>query len=415
MVSLSALSTDMMLPGIATMSEDLGAVNRNAPQLIISALLLGLTFGQLFYGPLSDSFGRRPLVFLGFSIFLLGTLICIFAPSFKVLLIGRLLQGFGAAGPRVVGTSIVRDLYSGRHMARILSFMMSFFIIVPTIAPFMGQYILTIAGWREIFYVLLGSATTGFIWFGIRQGETLHPEYKRVFSPKTILGGFIEVAKNKICLLSTLMAGFMIGAFYSFLMSSPQIFKDLYGITDNFPNYFAILAICAGGLTFVNAKLVMTLGIRTVCKFALILKLTASSILLICLFTFPSLPFAIFMIWACIIFAVQGGVLFGNFNAMAMDPVGHLAGIAAAFVATLSTGLGVLIGTIIGQIYNGTLVPLVTSFIIAAAFSLILLSYSTPKNTTPSGMAMFGHHLNHQAHPHHTQDSGHTNDKSFGD
>ena len=156
MVSLSALSTDMMLPGIATMSEDLGAVNRNAPQLIISALLLGLTFGQLFYGPLSDSFGRRPLVFLGFSIFLLGTLICIFAPSFKVLLIGRLLQGFGAAGPRVVGTSIVRDLYSGRHMARILSFMMSFFIIVPTIAPFIGQYILTIAGWREIFYVLLG-------------------------------------------------------------------------------------------------------------------------------------------------------------------------------------------------------------------------------------------------------------------
>ena len=103
---------------------------------------------------------------------------------------------------------------------------MSFFIIVPTIAPFIGQYILTIAGWREIFYVLLGSATTGFIWFGVRQGETLHPEYKRVFSRKTILGGFIEVAKNKICLLSTLMAGFMIGAFYSFLMSSPQIFKD---------------------------------------------------------------------------------------------------------------------------------------------------------------------------------------------
>lgn len=374
MVSLSAMSTDMMLPGIANMAENLGAPNQNSAQLIISALLFGLTFGQLFYGPLSDSYGRRPLVFLGFGIFILGTLMCIFAATFHMLLLGRLLQGFGAAGPRVVGTSIVRDLYSGRHMAKILSIMMSFFIIVPTVSPIIGQFILTIAGWREIFYVLLGSSLTTLIWFGVRQGETLSPEYKRPFSASTILNGFAEVAKNKTCLLSTLMAGFVLGAFYSFLMSSPQIFEDLFGITDSFPYYFAILALCAGSATLVNAKMVMKWGIRKLCKIALIFKLIVSFAMLVILLNTPSVSLMAFMIWACIIFAAQGGILFGNFNAMAMEPVGHLAGIAAAFVATLSTGLGVTLGTLIGQIYDDTIIPLVISFIIAASLSLILLS-----------------------------------------
>ena len=379
MVSLSALSTDMMLPGLASMGTELTAPHENSQQLIVSALLLGLTFGQLFYGPLSDSYGRRPLVFFGFSIFILGTLICIFSASFNMLLLGRVLQGFGAAGPRVVGTSIVRDLYSGRRMAKIMSIMMSFFIIVPTISPSIGQFILTISSWREIFYVLLGVSLTGLVWFGGRQSETLKPEYKRSFSASTVMSGFAEVAKNRTCLLSTLMAGFMLGAFYSFLMSSPQIFEDLYDVTDNFAYYFALLALCAGAVTFVNAKLVIKLGIRKLCKIALITKLIASCALLSLLLNTASLPFAAFMLWSCIIFALQGGLLFGNLSSMAMEPVGHLAGIAAAFVATLSTGLGVGLGTIIGQLYNGTLIPLVTSFIIAAILSLILLSISTPK------------------------------------
>ena len=256
---------------------------------------------------------------------------------------------------------------------------MSFFIIVPAISPAIGQTLLTIASWREIFYVLLASSLITLVWFSARQRETLKSEYKRAFSVSTVTSGFAEVAKNRTCLSSTLMAGLMLGAFYSFLMSSPQFFEDLYGVTDSFAYYFAILAICAGAVTLVNAKLVMKVGIRKLCKLALIAKLIASCALLALLFYSPVISFTAFMLWACIIFALQGGLLFGNLSSMAMEPVGHLAGIAAAFVATLSTGLGVGLGTLIGQFYNGTLIPMVTSFIITAILSLILLSVSGPK------------------------------------
>ena len=372
MVSMSAMSTDMMLPALGTIGENLGAPSQNSPQFIISAILLGLTFGQILYGPLSDSFGRRPLVFAGFGIFMLGTLICIFANSFNSLLAGRLLQGLGAAGPRVVSTSIIRDLYAGREMAKILSIMMSFFIIVPAIAPVIGQFILSIASWREIFYVLFASSFMSLIWFGFRQSETLKPEYRRIFSVKLILSGFAEVAKIRICLLGTIMAGLMMGAFYGFLMSSPQVFAKNYGVTDKFPLYFTILALCCGLATVVNAKLVLRLGMRRLCKFALLLKCATSFGLLILLINSATIPLNLFVVWACLVFFVHG-FLFGNFNAMAMEPVGHLAGVGAAFVATLSSGLAVAIGTLIGQSYNGTIIPLVASFAGLAITSLIIM------------------------------------------
>jgi len=378
MASLSAMSTDMMLPGLATIGENLNAPSENSPQLIVSAILLGLTFGQLFYGPLSDSYGRRPLVLLGFGVFSIGTLICIFAPNFYVLLFGRVLQGFGAAGPRVVSTSIVRDLYSGREMAKILSLMMSFFLIVPAISPSIGHFILTLAGWREIFYVLLANALITAIWFGVRQRETLQTEHRRPFSFKTILSGFYEVSKNRVCVLTTILAGLMLGAFYSFLMSSPQIFNDQFGIIDAFPYYFAALALCSGGVTLLNAKIVMKFGIRKLCKVALHVKWTASFTFLICLLLNPPVSLFLFMLWAGIVFAVQA-VLFGNLNAMAMAPVGHMAGIGAAFVATISTAIGVSLGTLIGQNYNGTLIPLVLSFLVVATISIVILSKFIPE------------------------------------
>jgi len=352
MVSMSAMSTDMMLPALGTIGENLGAPSQNSPQLIISAILLGLTIGQILYGPLSDSFGRRPLVFAGFGIFMLGTLICIFANSFNSLLAGRLLQGLGAAGPRVVSTSIIRDLYAGREMAKILSIMMSFFIIVPAIAPAIGQFILSIASWREIFYVLFASSFMSLIWFGFRQSETLKPEYRRIFSVKLILSGFAEVAKIRICLLGTIMAGLMMGAFYGFLMSSPQVFAKNYGVTDKFPLYFAILALCCGLATVVNAKLVLRLGMRRLCKFALLLKCATSFGLLILLINSATIPLNLFVVWACLVFFVHG---------------------FSAFVATLSSGLAVAIGTLIGQSYNGTIIPLVASFAGLAITSLIIM------------------------------------------
>ena len=213
MTSMAAMAVDSMLPALATMGSELGASSSNTPQLIISASMFGLAAGQILYGPLSDSWGRRRGVFLGIGIFLCGTLLCIFARDFNTLMVGRVLQGVGAAGPRVICTSIVRDLYVGRSMARIISIIMGIFIMVPALAPTLGQFILVMAGWRMIFVVLLAQAVIALAWYGLRQAETLKREFRRSLSAGIIWEGFVEVATNRISFWYTVAAGCTFGGF----------------------------------------------------------------------------------------------------------------------------------------------------------------------------------------------------------
>ncbi|MFZ4656810.1 MAG: multidrug effflux MFS transporter [Caldilineaceae bacterium] len=376
MTAMVALSIDAMLPALATIAQDLGAQRANDSQLIVSLIFLGLSIGQIFYGPLSDSTGRKPAIYLGISIYLIGSLLAFLAWNFQVMLIGRFLQGVGAAGPRSVAMALVRDQYAGRAMARVMSFVMTVFILVPIVAPMLGQGILLVAHWRAIFglYLVLALLIGG--WFTLRQPETLTSERRTPFQIGRILGAFREVFVNRIALGYTVMAGLVSGGFVGYLNSAPQIFQQQYGLGAQFPFYFATLALALGGASYVNAQLVMRFGMRTLSRWSLITLGGLSLLFLLPDWYFAGQP----PLWSLMAYLLLGffavGILFGNLNARAMEPLGHIAGVGAAVVGSFSTFLSTFIGGAIGQSYNGTVLPLVGGFALLSLLSLLVMVWA---------------------------------------
>lgn len=376
MTALVALSIDAMLPALADIARDLGAQRVNDSQLVISLIFLGLSIGQLFYGPLSDSTGRKPAIYWGIGIYISGCLLALFAANFQMMLIGRFLQGMGVAGPRSVAMALVRDQYAGRAMARVMSFVMTVFILVPIIAPMLGQGILLVAHWRAIFglYLVLALLIGG--WFALRQPETLASEHRTKFQMSRILRAFREVFVNRIALGYTVMAGLISGGFVGYLNSAPQIFQQQYGLGAQFPFYFATLALALGGASFVNAQLVMRFGMRTLSRWALLVLGALSLIFLLIAWGFAGQP----PLWGLMAYLLLGffavGILFGNLNARAMEPLGHIAGVGAAVVGSLSTFLSAILGGMIGQSYNGTVLPLVGGFALLSLLSLLVMLWA---------------------------------------
>ena len=379
MMSLVALAIDVMLPVLDEIGADLGTTTANQPQLIIAFLFGGLMVGQIIYGPASDTIGRKPAIFSGLALFVVGCLISAIAQSFEMMLAGRFIQGFGVAGPRIVSIAIVRDLYAGRAMARITSIIMAFFIIVPAIAPALGQAIISVADWPMIFYVMIGLAGGIAIWYGLRQPETLPIEARRKFSGAKYWEGAKEVFMTRVSLWYTVAAGIIYGAFLSYLFTSPQIFEDQFGIVDKFPLYFGVLALVLGAAGFVNSRLVMTLGMRKLCRWALTVQAFASFIALIfAILGGGTISLPIFLIWAVFAFFTMG-LLFGNFNAIAMEPLGHIAGIGSAFVSFISTGISLIIGQSLGWSYDGTVYSLLAGFFALAIMSIIVMRLADRK------------------------------------
>ena len=379
MMALVALSTDAMLPALRTIGEDLAVERENSVQLIVSFLFLGLAVGQIAYGPVSDSVGRKPAIYAGYALFIAGCLLSIFATNFSVMLAGRLLQGVGVAGPRSITLALVRDQYEGRAMAQVMSFVMMVFILVPVIAPTFGQAILLIASWRVIFGALLALALLTVIWFAVRQPETLTAKRRIPFSIRRIWKAIVEIFNHRIAFGYTLAAGLVTGAFMGYLNSAQQIFQEQYGLGTKFPLYFAVIALALGGASFTNGRLVMRYGMRMLSSWS-VLALVALSIAF-SLFAFivggqPSLAF--FMVYLMASFFCVG-ILFGNLNALAMEPLGHIAGVGAAVVGSLSTFIAVPIGTVIGQGYNGTVLPLVGGFAILSLLSTLVMRWAERK------------------------------------
>lgn len=380
MISMVALSIDIMLPVIDVIAVDMGETNPNSAQLIITALFVGLAIGQLLYGPVSDTVGRKPAIGVGFGIFIVGTVLCILARDFNAMLFGRFLQGLGAAAPRIVSMSVVRDLYQGREMAKVTSIIMGFFIIVPALAPAIGQAIVTFAPWSALYYVLLGQGVLILFWFSMRQPETLNPDYRREFSLRQIASRAWEVITNRISFWYTVAAGIVFGAFVGYLITSPQVFKDLYGIDEKFPLYFGGLAIVIGCASFFNARLVGRFGMRNLCLMAVTMQMLASTLFFIAAWMQGGvLPLPIFMTWAAINFFMMG-FLFGNFNAIALEPLGHIAGIGAAIVGSLSTVISLGLGQAIGAAYNQTLLPLLGSFAVFGFASMLVMKWADLKH-----------------------------------
>ncbi len=362
LMSITALSIDAMIPALGQISTDLNVADPNATQWVISSIFLGISFGVMLYGPFADSFGRKTAIYLGVFIFLVGTLVAVFATTLKIMLIGRAIQGFGSASCRVVSITIIRDKYEGREMAQIMSLIMMVFILVPALAPLLGQGILLFSTWQAIFWFILIFALVSVTWMHFRQRETLSPLNKRVFSIRLIISGIVDIVKNQTSLGYTLASGIMFGAFVSYLSTAQQILAVQYGLGMMFPVYFGILALAYGVSSFLNSKLLNTYSIQQISRSSLILQVVISILFLgLSIAADGNLNFTAFFIYMLFNFFCLGP-LFGNFNSLALQPFGHMAGLATSVISAIQTLTAVLVGGLIGQMYDGTVEPIIAGY-----------------------------------------------------
>ncbi len=373
LTAMVAMSIDTMLPAIGVMATELGAYHPNDRQLIILGFFGGMMFGTLIFGPISDSVGRKKTIYAGMGLYLVGCLICLSATSFPMLILGRMLQGFGAASPRVCSIAMVRDGASGAAMARIMSFVMSVFMLVPILAPSVGQLALFVATWRWIFVGFMAMAAVATLWLAFRQPETLPLEKRLPFSAAKLIGGASEVIRHPVSLGNTMAVGGIFGAFVAYLGTSQQIFAEQYDQGAYFALWFGGLAVAIAIAMIVNGKLVMRYGMRVMAKYALRgFIVTWGIMVLITLASGGHPPLAMVGVLFFISFFCSG-MLFGNYNAMAMEPMGHIAGMASAVTGALSSLVALVLGALAGRFYDGTMYPISIAFLL---FGLLALGWS---------------------------------------
>lgn len=369
LMSIVALAIDALLPAISNIGIAINSLDPTDNQLLITMIFLGLGVGQLFFGPLSDSFGRKPIVYMGFGLFAVASAVCVFAPSLEIMIFGRIMQGIGLSAPRTIAISIIRDTYKGDYMAKIMSFVTAFFILVPVVAPAIGKWIMDAFGWEAIFYVQLFFALVVAIWFWKRQVETLRPHYKIPFSGRVFVSGLREFIKHRETVAFTFTSGFVTGSFLVYLSASQHVFEDQYGLTESFPYIFAGLACSVGLSTFLNGTLVMRFGMR---KLALMAQMAFCAIAVIYVIVFYGSPNPNVAVLILFLFAQFFclGFLWGNFRSIAMEPIGHIAGIGAAINGFVSTIMAVPIANYIGSFVLGTVWPMFVGLAICGLFSL---------------------------------------------
>ncbi len=372
-IALVALSVDAMLPAFPHMTRDLRVTEANDIQLVISLLFAGMSIGQLFYGSLSDTIGRKPAMYIGFALFIVGSLLAMTAANFHLMLAGRLLQGVGAAGPRTVAVALIRDRYRGAEMARVMSFIMTVFILVPVFAPALGQAILLVAGWRAIFAALIILAVMILIWLGVRQPETLPKALRMPFTLVQVRAAFREVLGNRVAMITMLIAGCISGTFLGYINLSQQIFQVQYNLGSQFPLYFAIMALAVGCASLLNSTLVMRFGMHHLANLALSVLLSLSWLFLLLVWRHGGHPPLWLFVTCCLGMFFCIGLLFGNLNSIAMEPLGHVAGTAAAVIGSTSTLIAVVLGYLIGHAYDGSLYSLAIAFATLATVSRLLI------------------------------------------
>ena len=374
LMSIAALALDAILPALDIIGIAVGVTNPAQNQFLILLFFLGLGVGPLLFGPISDSVGRKPVVYIGFGLFIFASLLCVFAPNFELMIIGRILQGIALSAPRTISIAMIRDMYSGNYMARIMSFVTVVFILVPIIAPAMGKWILDFYGWEAIFHVQIFFSILVSFWFWKRQPETLIPEKRTSFRGRVFIDGYRELLNYRQTMLFTVIWGFITGSFLVYLSTSQQIFQEQYALKESFPYIFAALAITIGTATLLNGTLVLRYGMLrlvTVSMAAYVLI----SLLYIILFASTGNPsFGILLtFFALQFFAI--GFLFGNLRSLAMEPIGHIAGIGAAITGFIATIMGVVISAYIGQFVTDTVLPMFIGFLVCGLISFGVLAY----------------------------------------
>jgi DHA1 family bicyclomycin/chloramphenicol resistance-like MFS transporter len=362
LVAVDALAIDAILPALAHMSDYFSLKNDNDRQLIVTSIFIGYAFGVMIFGVASDSFGRKRPIYFGFGIFLIGTVVTVFATDYSMLLLGRILQGVGAAGPQIIPTAITRDIYKGRDMAQIMSLIMMVFLLVPAIAPLLGQIVLTVWQWQGIFVFLGLYSIFALTWFATRLPETLPQEERVPFSFKQVISSIRVVLGNKRAMKYTIAEGLAFAAIMAYLSTAQQVFQEHFELGERFPLYIGALAFVMMLSSFLNSRLVEGLGMRRLVMTGAISLLVVSSIyLVIILLNDTAVPLWSFMIYASIAY-FSFGILFGNMHSMAMEQVGHVAGVAASVIGSVSTLMATMIGAFIGSFYNDSITPIVLGF-----------------------------------------------------
>ena len=377
-----AFGTDTMLPAFPDIAKDLELLNVNKAQLIISSFILGTGLGQLISGPISDTFGRKPIITIGLMIFILACIAAYYAETLEMMLVARFIQGLGISAPRTVTMALIRDLYSGRKMAQVMSLAMAIFVLVPALAPSIGQLLFINFGWRSIYMAFIAFALIGLLWLNLRQPETLPFEQRKKLSSTEFLSAFKVVITNTAVVKYTVTLALGFGALFGYLNSAQQIFVDTLGAGMKFPMYFAIISILAAPASFMNAALVMKYGMKLLATIGFALQIIFALItILIINQDFISMEWllVIFISWSVIAFFLKG-LYFGNLNALAMEPMGEIAGMASAIIGASATMLGILIAIPIGLAFNGTATPVLFGYITCSSLALILMLTKSNNN-----------------------------------
>ncbi|MGR3321306.1 MAG: multidrug effflux MFS transporter [Pseudooceanicola sp.] len=375
LVATVAFSIDSMLPALPQIGQELSPGNPNSAQLILSAFIVGMGVGTLFSGPLSDAYGRKPVILWGAALYIFGALLAYLAPSLELMIAARLIQGVGAAGPRIVSLAIVRDFYSGREMARLMSFVMFIFTVFPALAPLIGSGIVALAGWRGIFAAFVLFALISSSWLGLRLPEPLPREARRPFRPAAIRTAIAEMAAIPMVRLSVLTQTLIFSTLFTSISLIQPVFDQFFDRADEFALWFFGIGMICASSSIVNARFVMKHGMRAIVTFTLRIILVLTAIMVAFRFAglSPEAEFWVYAVWQTAIF-YQMGLTVGNLNALAMEPLGHIAGTANSVIGAISTVTAGIIASLIAQLFSGTPMPLYLGTLIftAAAFAISL-------------------------------------------
>jgi DHA1 family bicyclomycin/chloramphenicol resistance-like MFS transporter len=390
MMGITAFSVDNLLPAFQAIRTELGVADPNRPQLLIYVYMIAFALSQTVYGPLSDMFGRRRVLMGGLAVYLAGCVLAMFAPTFPLLLASRAVQGMGSAAARVLSTTIVRDRFAGREMARVMSLAMMTFLIVPIFAPAIGSGLLLIAGWRWIFGAMTLLALTLALWFMLRMPETLHPEYRLPLSFSRLGAALKLTVTTRVTVGYSAAVGLMVGCVMSYVGSAPQILAtDVYGLGPSFSLYFAAIAGTMAVGSLLNSRLVRRLGMRRLSHAAILGFAALAAVQLLSSLAFGGRPPLALFIGNFALNMFLFAFTVANFNAMAMEPLGAVAGTASSFIGACTTLTGALCGLFVGQHFNGTVLPLATGYLVLSVLCVLVVLWTEqgrlfrPQHTAP--------------------------------
>ncbi|MDC0737131.1 multidrug effflux MFS transporter [Cognatishimia sp. SS12] len=375
-----AFSIDAMLPALTQMGRELTPDAPEKATLVVTIFVLGLGVGTFFAGPLSDAFGRKPIILGGFAIYMLGALWAGLATDLTGILAGRFLQGLAMAGPRIAGLAMVRDLYSGERMASIVSFAMTVFALVPAVAPLVGQSILNLAGWRWIFFAFTLFAALIGLWLALRRTETLARHNRRRISLRDILSAVRECFGNRVFRYAVATQTLGYASLFSMISVVQPIYAQTFGVTDSFPYFFAGAALLSIPASVVNGRLVLKFGMRFLIKAALVAQIGLSLMALLA-WSYDVMSVWVFFAWlTCLLFSI--GFIFGNLNALALEPLGHIAGLAASINGAAATVVSALMAIPVSLSFDGTPLALLIGVLICAGLAQILMLMLGPRQLT---------------------------------